>query len=61
DKLDWASGVMPVGDSSIKLRWEKKDGKLVFSLLFPPGYTADIENETGLELVVADDKRARRA
>lgn len=50
DSLDWASGVQPVGDADIKLRWEKKGGKLVYTLETPDGYEVSFRNESGLEL-----------
>ncbi len=53
DNLDWASGVQPIPGGAIKLRWEKKDGKLVYSLETPKEYDVVVENASGLELVKA--------
>lgn len=53
DNLDWAAGVQPVPGGAIKLRWEKKDSKLVYSLETPAGYDVEVENASGLEIVKA--------
>ena len=50
DSLEWASGVQPIGGKAIKLRWEKKDGKLLYSLETPSGYDVEFHNDSGLEL-----------
>ncbi len=47
--LDWASGVQPVPGGAIKLRWEKKDGKIAYSLETPEDYKVEFENASGLE------------
>lgn len=49
--LEWASGVQPTPGGAIKLRWEKKDGKLFYSLETPDGYDVVVENASGLEAV----------
>ena len=49
DSLTWAAGVQPLYGSAIKLRWEKKDGKLLYSLETPDGYDVEFSNESGLE------------
>ena len=51
DTLEWASGVQPLGGDAIKLRWEKKDGKLLYSLETPSGYDVAFHNDSGLEAV----------
>ena len=51
DRLDWASAVQPVPGGSIKIRWEKKDGKLSYTLETPAGYDVAIDNASGLEAV----------
>lgn len=53
DNLDWASGAHPVPGGKIKLRWEKKDAKIIYSLETPDGYDVDVENASGLEAVEA--------
>ncbi len=50
DSLDWASGVQPLGGDAIKLRWEKQDGKLRYTLETPKGYEVSFKNDSGLEL-----------
>ena len=51
DRLDWASAVQPVPGGSIKIRWEKQDGKLAYTLETPAGYDVAVENASGLEAV----------
>jgi len=51
ERLDWASGVQPVPGGVIKLRWEKKDGKLAYSLETPENYKVSFENASGLETI----------
>lgn len=51
DRLDWASATQPVPGGSIKIRWEKQDGKLAYTLETPAGYDVAIENASGLEAV----------
>lgn len=51
DRLDWASAVQPVPGGLIKLRWEKRDGKLAYSLETPAGYEVAFDNASGLEAV----------
>ena len=41
--LDWAKGVQPVPGGAIKLRWEKKDGKVEYTLEKPEGYEVEVE------------------
>lgn len=53
DNLQWAAGVQPVPGGKIKMRWEKKDGKMVYSLETPDDYNVVIDNVSGLELVKA--------
>ena len=49
--LDWVEGCRPVPGGKIALRWEKKEGKLVYSLSTPDCYKVTFENASGLELV----------
>lgn len=51
DRLAWASAVQPVPGGSIKIRWEKQDGKLAYTLETPAGYDVAVENASGLEAV----------
>ena len=51
DRLAWASATQPVPGGSIKIRWEKKDGKLSYTLETPAGYDVAIDNASGLEAV----------
>lgn len=50
ETLEWAAGVRPVDGGAIKLRWERKDGKLHYSLETPDGYEVAFKNDSGLEL-----------
>ncbi|MBQ9813020.1 MAG: hypothetical protein IJM54_06870 [Thermoguttaceae bacterium] len=43
ESLDWASGAMPVPGGAVKLRWEKKDGKVDHTLDAPEGYRVVVE------------------
>ena len=49
--LEWAAGVQPVPGGAIKLRWEKKDGKIAYTLETPDGYAVSVENASGLEAI----------
>ncbi len=51
DALAWASAVQPVPGGAIKIRWEKQDGKLAYTLETPAGYDVAVENASGLEAV----------
>ncbi|MBQ5789015.1 MAG: hypothetical protein IIW01_01890, partial [Thermoguttaceae bacterium] len=51
DALAWASAVQPVPGGAIKIRWEKQDGKLAYTLETPAGYDVAIDNASGLEAV----------
>lgn len=51
DRLAWASAVQPVPGGAIKIRWEKQDGKLAYTLETPAGYDVAVENASGLEAV----------
>ena len=51
DALDFAEGSHPLpGGESAFLRWEKKDGKLAYTLRVPQGYDVAVTNDSGLEL-----------
>ncbi len=52
DALDWAEGTKPLpSGETVSLRWEKKDGKLVYKLDAPKDYDVTIENASGLETI----------
>ncbi|MDO5581398.1 MAG: hypothetical protein Q4G69_09685 [Planctomycetia bacterium] len=48
--LDWAEGTRPVPGGIVRIRWEKKNGKLIYSLTAPDRYQTEIENTSGLEI-----------
>ncbi len=52
-ELQWCRGAIPVGGQTITLEWRREDGKLIYSLKVPEGFSVDIENDTGLELVTS--------
>ncbi len=49
--LDSASGVKPVPGGEIKLKWEKKDGKLYYTFETPKTYDVEVYNDSELEAV----------
>ncbi len=49
--LNWCEGSVPTADGPISLRWRKADGKLVYQVIVPAGYTTSIENLSQMELV----------
>lgn len=51
DRLAWASAVQPVPGGLIKIRWEKQDGKLSYTLETPAGYDVTVDVASGLEAV----------
>ena len=50
DSLEWAAGVRPLEGDAIKLRWEKRSGKLRYTLEAPEGYEVVVRNDSGLEI-----------
>ena len=50
-RLDWCEGRMPTVDGPVELRWRKQDGKLVYHVTAPAGYTIKTENRGSLEAV----------
>jgi len=50
-RLDWCEGRIPTPDGPIALRWRKQDGKLIYQLSTPAGYTFKLENRSPLEAV----------
>ncbi len=50
-RLDWCEGRVPTPDGPVDLRWRKEEGKLVYQLSVPAGYTVAVENRSNLEAV----------
>ena len=50
-RLDWCEGRIPTPDGPIALRWRKQDGKLIYQLTTPAGYTAKFENRSAMEAI----------
>jgi alpha-L-rhamnosidase len=50
-KLDWCEGRMPTTDGPVELRWRKEDGKRVYEVVVPAGYTIKTENRSTLQAV----------
>lgn len=50
ENLTWAEGVQPIPGGSVHLRWEKKDGKILYSISAPGEYKITMENATELPL-----------
>ncbi len=46
--IESCEGTLPIGDKAISLKWKKENGKLLYSLELPVGWTATVENNTGL-------------
>ena len=49
--LDRCQGSVPVAGGKVELRWRKSGAKLLYSLSTPDGYTVNVDNRSGLELV----------
>ncbi len=49
--LEKCSGVLPVGEDSIGLRWEKQNGSIVYSIHAPAGFHAEVVNNSSLKAV----------
>jgi alpha-L-rhamnosidase len=49
--VDDCSGVIPVDESYIELKWKRSDSQILYSVKVPPGYKVNIENESSSELV----------
>ncbi len=50
-RLDWCEGRMPTVDGPVELRWRKEDGKRVYQVTAPAGYTIKTENRSTLPAV----------
>jgi alpha-L-rhamnosidase len=48
--LDRCEGSLPTPDGRVELSWRKDGGKLHYRLLLPRGYTATVDNRSGVEL-----------
>lgn len=46
--LNWAQGCLPIPGGIIDLRWEKKDGSIVYSIKVPDGYTSKVQGAASL-------------
>ncbi len=47
-RLDWCEGRIPTADGPVELRWRKQDGKLLYQVTVPAGYTIKTENRSPL-------------
>jgi alpha-L-rhamnosidase len=50
-RLDWCEGRLPTVDGPVELRWRKEDGKRVYQVTAPAGYTIKTENRSALPAV----------
>ncbi len=50
-KLDWCEGHIPRPGGAVSLRWRRDGKRLLWRLDAPAGYTIEVDNRTGLELV----------
>jgi alpha-L-rhamnosidase len=50
-RLDWCEGTIPTPDGPIALRWRKQEGKLIYQLSTPAGYTFKLENRSAMEAI----------
>ncbi|MEI7936976.1 MAG: hypothetical protein WCK27_09825 [Verrucomicrobiota bacterium] len=50
-RLDWCEGRLPTVDGPVELRWRKEDGKRVYQVTAPAGYTIKTENRSTLPAV----------
>jgi alpha-L-rhamnosidase len=49
--LDWCEGEIPVPGGRVSVRWRADGARVVYEAVVPAGYTLDVENRTGKELV----------
>ena len=47
-RLDWCEGRMPTLDGPVELRWRKENGKRIYQVVVPAGYTISTENRSAL-------------
>lgn len=50
-QLNNCSGTIPIGDAAVSLQWERQNGKMVYSLQVPDGFSVKVENSSSAELV----------
>jgi alpha-L-rhamnosidase len=50
-RLDWCQGGMPTADGMVELRWRKQEGKRIYQVSAPAGYSVQSENRSELEAV----------
>jgi alpha-L-rhamnosidase len=50
-RLDWCEGRLPTVDGPVELRWRKQDGKRIYQVTVPAGYTIKTENRSALPAV----------
>ena len=50
-QLDWCEGRMPTTDGPVELRWRKEDGKRIYQVVVPAGYTIKTENRSTIPAV----------
>ena len=50
-RLDWCEGRLPTQDGPVDLRWRTEDGKRVYQVSAPAGYTVKLENRSTLAAV----------
>lgn len=50
--MPWCRGTIPVGEDAISLEWREEEGKRFYRVSVPDGYTIEVDNQSGRELVV---------
>jgi alpha-L-rhamnosidase len=60
-KLPWCQGRMPTPDGAITLSWRREGGALRYRLAAPLGWTVEIENASGKELVFEGAREESKA
>jgi len=50
-ELDKCSGVIPVGESCVNLKWERSGNQIKYSIKVPVGYKVKVENTSSSKLV----------
>ena len=48
--LEECSGVLPVGDDVIELKWTRQNGEIVYSLRVPDGFQTEVNNKSSKEI-----------
>ena len=49
--LEWSEGRVPVPGGTVGLRWRRDGGRLRYAVSLPEGYSVEVRNPAGLELV----------